>query len=230
MAGSIREVGAYGGPVGGEPGGSSGGPPLDPTVAARLQRSEAAARLDAFAASDPCGDGATNQLGRQCDTEINDAALFEKQPGDVDAVDSRDLQQGRLADCYLLAPLAAIARTPEGCAFLRHAIVENKSADGHVVSYTVTLHELQHGRFGITRARDVPVTVDPRFVVGHAGLRLEGSHSEIWPLVVEKACAKYLGGYNQLDRAGSPSDALALLTGRQPQYVSFRSEERRVGK
>jgi Calpain family cysteine protease len=216
MATSIRELQAYGVPPDRQPSDPAGGPPADPEVAARLERAEAATRLAAFAAGDDHGND--HVLARPYEAEIANAVLFAKQPGDATAVDAADVRQHRFADCSLLAPLAAMARTTEGRAFLQHAVVENRSEEGRVVSYTVNLHVLQHGRFGRITARDVPVTVGPRFVLARAGARAADGHNEVWPLVVEKACADLLGGYARIDRPGDPADALRLLTGHEPSY------------
>jgi hypothetical protein len=210
---------------------SSGGPPVDPSLAARLERAAAAARLATFAAGDSSGAPAITRVdgGTRPQTAIRDAVLFEKQPGDADAVDSQDVRQDRLGDCYLLAPLAAMAGTPAGRAALRNAIVENKSANGDVVSYTVTFHEPRPALLGETTTRDVAVTVDRLFIERHAVARTGGAHREIWPLVVEKAYAAYVGGYDVVDRPGNPAEVMTLLTGHAPTSVSLDWPNRLFG-
>jgi hypothetical protein len=69
--------------------------------------------------------------------------------------------------------------------------------------------------------RKVAVTVDGPNVVGHAALRLDGTSSEVWPLVMEKAYAKYVGGYNALNRPRDPSFAMRLVTGRNATSTSL---------
>ncbi|HTB79041.1 MAG TPA: C2 family cysteine protease [Polyangiaceae bacterium] len=208
---------------------TTGGPPDDPGAAARAARAAAADRYQAFVASgapdasvDPCGDVNAPDHdfdGCRADTVPN-AQLFKKQGTDVDAVDAVDVQQGALGDCHFLAPLAALASTPGGRAFIHGAVAENKNDQGEVVSWTVTLHQrMSNG--SRTTFRDVPVTVTQPFARGHAQLRPEAGAREIWPLVVEKACAQYMGGYNKIARGGPPGDAMALLTGREPTSVSF---------
>jgi hypothetical protein len=152
---------------------------------------------------------------------VDNPVLFKWQGVDADPIDSKDVQQGALGDCHYLAPLAAMAATAQGRAFLRGAVVENKNEAGDVVSWTVTLHERDKLRFRSTTFHDVKVTVREPFAIGHARVRPDGGPTEVWPLVIEKACAQYSGGYNQIGHGGDPAEAMALLTGREPTYTSF---------
>ena len=208
---------------------TTAGPPDDPGAAARAARAAAADRYQTFVANgqpdagvDPCADlDALDHDFDGCGQEaVQNAQLFKKQGTDVDAVDAMDVQQGAVGDCHFLAPLAALASTPGGRAFIHNAVVENKNDQGEVVSWTVTLHQREKNR-SQTTFRDVPVTVTQPFARGHARPPLGGGTSEIWPLVIEKACAQYMGGYNKIARGGPPGDAMALLTGREPKFVSF---------
>ena len=208
---------------------AASGPPGDPGAAARAARAAAADRYQAYvsrgqpdASVDPCGDiNAPDHDFDGCRQDtVPNAQLFKQQGSDVDAVDPRDVQQGTVGDCHLLAPLAALANTPQGRAFIRSAVVENKDEQGKVVSWTVTLHE-RVGSGSQTTFRDVPVTVTQPFARGHARLRGGDGPSEVWPLVVEKACAQYAGGYNDIARGGSAGHAMALLTGREPTFFSL---------
>jgi Calpain family cysteine protease len=221
VAGSVREVSAYRGASDWDAGVASGAPP-DPDVTVRQERDAAHARLQAHAAGGPCQDfeSPDHDFDSCVNAVVQRPVLFQKQADDVDAIDSRDVNQGELSDCNLLAPLAAMAGMPVGRDFLRNAIVENKNSKGGVVSYTVTLHASQE-RPGMVTFRKVAVTVDGPYVVGHASARASGSEREVWPLVMEKACAKYLGGYNKLGRPGDPSVAMKLLTGRNATSTSF---------
>jgi hypothetical protein len=208
---------------------TTAGPPDDPAAAARAARAAAAGRYQEFVASgapdasvDPCGDvNAPDHDFDGCPQEtVANPQLFMKQETDVDAVDRMDVQQGALGDCHFLAPLAALASTPSGRAFIHGAVVENKNDQGEVVSWTVTLHQREKSR-SQTTFRDVSVTVTEPFAYGHARPPLGAGTNEVWPLVVEKACAQYMGGYNKIARGGPPGDAMALLTGLEPKSVSF---------
>jgi hypothetical protein len=207
---------------------TASGPPSDPGAAARAARAAAADRYQAYVSSgqpdasvDPCGDinAPYHDFDGCLQDRVPNAQLFKQEGSDVDAIDPMDVQQGVVGDCHLLAPLAALANTSQGRAFIRNAVVENKNEEGKVVSWTVTLHERVTG--SQTTFRDVPVTVTQPFAHGHAQLREGDGPSEIWPLVVEKACAQYAGGYNDIARGGSPGNAMALLTGREPSFFSL---------
>ncbi len=201
------------------------GPPDDATSRARAVRAAADAPYQAFVSSglpaDACRDfGASDHDYDACVRDaVPNAMLFQKEGADADAVDPRDVRQGGLGDCHFLAPLAALAGTPEGRAALRAAVVENRNHKGDVVSWTVMLHAPETHWFGKTTFRDVPITVSAPFAVGHA--RVRPGSSEVWPLVFEKAYAQYAGGYNRIGRGGVPGVAMALLTGREATSVSL---------
>jgi hypothetical protein len=204
------------------------GPPDDANAAARTERVAANQRYDELVSTgappDPCLDfAAPDHDYDQCVTElVPDPVLFQRQGADANAVDPKDVLQGGLGDCYLLAPLAALAGSPQGRALIRGAIVENKNGRGEVVGWTVTLHRPETHLFRQTTYRDVRVTVGDPFVVGHAVARAGNGASEVWPLVLEKACAQCAGSYNAIGHGGIPGQILALLTGRDPSYVSLR--------
>jgi hypothetical protein len=201
-----------------------GAPPPAPDAEARA-RALATVNYDAFAAGKliaphPCNDftdGEEHDFDRCVTDRMVDAPLSVKQEGDRSAIDPKDVQQFKLGDCFVLAPVAALASTEEGRALIEKAIVPNKNEKGEVTSYTVTLHEPETHWFRATTFTEKKVTVDPVFAVGHADpVRpgLPGAEKEIWPLVLEKAFAEYLGGYNKLHQGGLPALAMELLTGK----------------
>ncbi len=200
------------------------GPPGDAASRARAVRAAADARYEAFIASgpppDPCLDyGAPDHDYDACRRDsVPNAVLFQQEGTDADVVDARDVQQGGMGDCHFLAPLAALATTPEGRAALRAAVTENRNDKGDVVSWTVTFHAPEGHWFGTT-FRDVPITVSGPFAVGHT--RVRPGSNEVWPLVFEKAYAQYAGGYNRIGRGGDPAGPMALLTGRAATRYSF---------
>jgi hypothetical protein len=78
----------------------------------------------------------------------------------------------------------------------------------------VTLYKPEHHWLGKTTFTEVPVTVDGPYVNGHAETRKDGSAQEVWSLVIEKAFAKFYGGYDSINRGHSPGLALEVLTGK----------------
>ncbi|HEX3771791.1 MAG TPA: C2 family cysteine protease [Polyangiaceae bacterium] len=165
------------------------------------------------------------ESGGYDDEELQHPVLFLKQATDAAEVDPCDVRQGHLGDCYLLATLGAMASTDAGRAWIRSAVTENKDGEGHVVSYTVRLYEPQRGRFGAD-CLPVAVTVDPTLLADHAGRRINGGQAELWPLVIEKACAQVLGGPGALGSGGYPADAMRLLTGQRAAVVSLDAPAR----
>jgi hypothetical protein len=135
-----------------------------------------------------------------------------------------------MGDCHVLAPLAALAGTPEGYAFIRNAIREGTNDRGERV-YTVTLHKAESHWFGPKTFTEVKITVDTHFPRGLADPPEPfASGQEIWPMVVEKAYAQLCGGYNAIARGGCPADVMEALTGREAErivpywFTSYSSE------
>jgi hypothetical protein len=131
----------------------------------------------------------------------------------VDGVSGSDVAQGTLADCYLLASVAAVAqRSPRT---LEQMIKRND--DGTV---TVTFH---------SGGRKVPITVDadlPRLRLPlldaasvYGGSTQEG---ELWPALLEKAYAQWKGGYDAIGNGGSASQALAEISGKPTQILTLK--------
>jgi Calpain family cysteine protease len=204
------------------------GPPPDPSAAARATRALATDRYQTFvssgrAAFEPCEDyGAPGHDYDKCVTEqVKNPVLFKLQDADADPIDSLDVRQAGVGDCHYLAPLAALAATPRGRAFIRSAVVENKNEAGEVVSWTVTLHQRDRLRFIDATYREVQVTVRQPFVVGHSAIRGKGDPNEVWPMVFEKAYAQLAGGYDAIGHGGAPFQGMEVLTGREPSVVSL---------
>ncbi len=197
----------------------------NPVLSERSERAAAQARLEAFAAgSEPeappsCGtddDDASPQSG------VPGAVLFAREPSDVHEVEPTDVKQGAIADCYLMATLCALAGSPAGRDLIRRAITENKNARGETVSYTVTLHRPDAGWLRTTFT-DVRVTVDATFPSRHAiPAAAPDGRAEVWPLVLEKAYAAYVGSYRAIGgHGGLPADAMRVLTGREASCIAL---------
>ena len=144
--------------------------------------------------------------------------LFARQPADIDEVAPLDVLQSDLGDCYLLAPLIAMANVPEGRATIKAAIVERKSETGEPI-YTVNLHRRDPS--SPDKFIPVRVTVSAVYAHGRAAPRQAGSLREVWPTVIEKAYAQYLGGYNHMARGGNVPFAMETLTGKPAEVVAI---------
>ncbi len=132
--------------------------------------------------------------------------LFKKQKSDGDGISIDDVRQWRIGDCWLLAPLGALALTPQGRQTIRDMIKENRDAHGNVLSYTVTFHDGDK-----LVAKKVWPGDLPRGALDVS--RDVGNRAEIWPAVIEAAYARWRGNYAAL-HGGRPSVALEALTGR----------------
>jgi hypothetical protein len=155
---------------------------------------------------DPCNDG-------DCQPVQGETTPFVQGPGDSHAVSPDDIRQGQLNNCFLVAAMAAVAEQDPD--FIRNMIRDN--GDG---TYTVTLHQYDEGGlFGIGSGwEEVEVTVSADFPQNSAQQSgdVENQRQEIWPQLIEKAYAQLNGGYAGFEDGGSPADALAVLTGNDP--------------
>lgn len=136
---------------------------------------------------------------------------------DIDLFDSispDDLHQGSLGDCWLISAMAAMAEFPDALQALFDTT--KVSPDGH---YVITLYSYAEG--GMKE-----FDVDDR-------LPVEGStckyvkitdEGEIWPCLLEKAFAMYVGGYDNLD-GGMSSFAMGAMAGTEDVYFCILDED-----
>jgi hypothetical protein len=178
-----------------------------PKLTDRDEREVAEARVAAY-----LFEGGHTEFG-PCDYPLH-PTLFRKQPGDVSLIDQADVRQDRLGDCFLLAPLAALTRTAEGRALIQNMVSENRDENGALVSYTVTLHTPRWPHV------ETKVTVAPTFECGHAKTRRDGDSAEVWPMVIEAAYAKLVGGYAEI-QGGFTGVAMTILTGRSAEWIGL---------
>jgi hypothetical protein len=155
---------------------------------------------------------------------------FVKGQGDTDYVDPNDVKQGSLGDCYLLAAMMAIAKTNPGAI---QKLVKEKDKG----IYEVSLYVSQQVKTIYRRIRllgrtiKIPVgrkvvkvpkviTVTDTFPVGNNGKAAFAktadltpeSEPELWVMLIEKAYAIYMGGYDKIE-GGDPGKAMEMLTG-----------------
>jgi hypothetical protein len=131
--------------------------------------------------------------------------LFVKGRGDANSVAMNDIKQGQTGDCWMMASLAALAsKDPEA---IKRMIKDN--GDG---TYTVTFKEKV---LPFETYVDKKITVNGAFPnsLSQPGDANSKGVGEIWPQVIEKAYAKYKGGYDKIE-GGSPAEFLEAITGR----------------
>ncbi len=142
---------------------------------------------------------------------------FVKGAGDTDEVDPNDVKQGDLGDCYLLSAMAAVARAnPQA---IRDLIKDN--GDG---TYDVTLYVKNH--FWSSRGPQV-IKVTSSFPASKDGTPAYAKGGdkgpdgpELWPMLIEKAYAVFLGSYKDLDSGGYGADAMTILTNQDSQTLT----------
>jgi len=132
-------------------------------------------------------------------------------------IDSGDLKQGAVGDCWLIAAMSCLANYPEEIEALFFGHGAEAAPDGR---YTVLLYDYH------TRST-LPIVIDERvpcrnlqpgsYVRGYEHLRggvpcFAKPNGEMWPLLLEKAMAKMLGGYGSL-AGGQMAAAFRALTG-----------------
>jgi hypothetical protein len=146
---------------------------------------------------DPVGNGEPSLEGTDAEGyKVYPGVPFVKATIDDRPVHPNDVAQGSLGDCYVLAALIAVARTdPE--------VIERMITSNDDGTYTVFLWDV--GPF----SRDARVTIDATFpyqtrggqkapVFASLGDRetVNGKYRfELWPMIIEKAWAKYRGSY-----------------------------------
>jgi hypothetical protein len=132
-------------------------------------------------------------------------------------IDSGDLKQGAVGDCWLIAAVSCLANYPEEIEALFFGHGAEAAPDGR---YTVLLYDHR-------KRSTLPIVIDERvpcrnlqpgyYVPGYEHLRggvpcFAKPNGEMWPLLLEKAMAKMLGGYGSLNK-GYTEAAFRALTG-----------------
>jgi calpain-15 len=127
----------------------------------------------------------------------------------VDGLSYDDVTQGDVGDCYFLSSVASIASSDPDA--LKNLI--KPAGNGQ---YDVQFFEKTK-----SGAKPVTVRVDGEIPMDKNGIVYAGSRDEkeLWVGLVEKAFAKWQGGYEVINQGGYPEDALFALTGRTSDYV-----------
>jgi hypothetical protein len=134
--------------------------------------------------------------------------------------DVSDVSQGYIGDCYLMAGMGAVAAA-------RPDLIQKMiSYDEKTKLYTVTFKEKQGGG----KFSDVKITVDAYLPVRsntpqYAQTELTDPKDQaIWPAIIEKAYAKWKGGYQAIV-GGVSGYAMEAMTGAQSTFPSIPDEK-----
>lgn len=123
-----------------------------------------------------------------------------------------DVQQGYLADCYLIAAMAAVAAQ-------RPDIIESMIEDHGDGTVTVTLHKAEGGYLappGAGKPHKVRITTELPSKDGARACYARGADRQLWPGLIEKAyVALEKGGkYQGANTGGSAGKAMQAILGK----------------
>lgn len=131
----------------------------------------------------------------------------------VNGASAEDVVQGSIANCYMVAAFAAVAKqSPE---VIENAITDNK--DG---TFTVRFHDnVGYGSSGGMKE----ITVDGELPLGMGSAKYaKGSdRAELWVPLLEKAFAQWKGNYDAIGNGGHTGEVMTALTGRRSSYVDL---------
>ena len=141
--------------------------------------------------------------------ELADDFVYSKFDGDLSPTDpkGKDTAQGFAGDCFLIASMAAVANASP------QAIKDMVKYDKSKGTYTVRFYEEQ-GRDKYTPVYIevdawLPTSKDNKKDPSYAG----DEGGPMWSAIVEKAYAKWKGGYNVIGEGGTGEQAMAEITG-----------------
>ncbi|MEM8858636.1 MAG: C2 family cysteine protease [Chloroflexota bacterium] len=149
--------------------------------------------------------------------------MIEGHQAFVAGIHPNDVDQGLLGDCYFLSSIASIAQ--QHPSFIK-GLIDSKSDE----SYDVKL--FKRGWFGKLTPMTINVTAsvpqrDGKIVFTKVGDVIKsrfGRQVEVWPIILEKAYADMLGGYNKII-GGWPHHAMESLTGQKSEKMNARGRD-----
>ncbi len=127
--------------------------------------------------------------------ENNNHSLYKDSDRPLDSISPTDIEQGKIGDCYLLAPLASLAGTPQGREKIAGMIEDNGVNTNGTQTYTVTF----------PGAPDRPITVAAP-TESELAYYAAASKGGYWPAVLEKAYGTYLNNASWFPST-NPQDA-----------------------
>lgn len=126
-----------------------------------------------------------------------------------------DVNQNWINDCFFLSALAAVAKAnPEAIKNL----IKGPLADG---SYEVKLHI--KGKKISLDGNPTIIKVFPKALEKDGQTTVGLGDNELWVLLVERAFAQAMGGYDVLDEAGFTEHGLEAITGKDAVYKETAS-------
>ncbi|MDP2311749.1 MAG: C2 family cysteine protease [Pseudomonadota bacterium] len=143
------------------------------------------------------------------DAKLADDYVYSKVEGDHSPVNpkGKDTAQGAAGNCFLIASMAAVANASPG------AIKDMVKYDKGKGTYTVRFYEEQ----GRGAAKPVYIEVDGYLPTEKANRKdptyAGDENGVMWSAIIEKAYAKWKGGYDVIGEGGTGEQAMAEITG-----------------
>lgn len=145
---------------------------------------------------------------------------YKRYEGDlfVNGVSAEDVEQGSIADCYLVAALSATAKAHPD-------LITNGVKPAGKGAFEVRFFERDYsGKY-----KEVWIKVDADLATAKGGSRPAYARSteknergmELWPAIYEKAYAVWKKGYDKMGEGGSSQAALEALVGNRVQATTL---------
>ncbi|MFZ5480668.1 MAG: C2 family cysteine protease [Myxococcota bacterium] len=168
---------------------------------------------------------------------LTDDFVYSKVEGDHSPVDptGKDTAQGAIGDCFFIASMAAVANASP------QAIKDMVKYDKEKGTYTVRFYEEDNGG----KYKPVYIEVDA-YLPTEKKSRNDPSYAgdpggKMWPAIIEKAYAKWKGGYDVIGEGGTGEQAMAEITGsrskdkrpssmKEAEVVPFFQQAKKDGK
>lgn len=140
-------------------------------------------------------------------------SLFDDGLKDKHEINSNDVKQGQLGNCYYLSAIASIAEVNPD--FFKSVIeeVSNQKNNYKILFYLENKEKKGYKKHEVVVDSDLPSLDNKPYYAGKGD-------SELWVMLLEKALAKLFGHYESVE-SGSPDFSLSLLTGKETETIDL---------
>jgi hypothetical protein len=152
--------------------------------------------------------------------ETGEYTMYKKGDGDAKEIDINDVKQGVLGDCYLISAIAGVAK--DNPSYIKKLITYTK--DSTFATVKLYIRKSDGTRTAQTTKIDFYFPIS-----GVEAAFAKAGDGELWVMVIEKAYAKLMGGYDNIGRGGDPGEALAVLTGNEAVIKAMSTDDASLG-